>query len=243
MPLSIAQDASEPSSAVSIPKESCDAPGAIAGGVFEGPEIYGEDYYLHGVERGLSNYENYRWCPDLTLPMASHVARFLDMRSGDRVLSFGCARGYDVKAFRMLGYKAQGYDISKWAIENCDPGVKGFVSNEMPRSPWDILYMKDCAEHIHPDELLIALPQLLNLTMRRALLIVPLARKTGGEYLNPLDERDVTHINRWTLHDWIVFLEKMDSSFVVSGSYRVPLLKASSEHYPCSCGFLTLQRI
>ena len=27
---------------------------------------YTEDYYLRGKELGISNYENYRWIPELT---------------------------------------------------------------------------------------------------------------------------------------------------------------------------------
>jgi hypothetical protein len=34
---------------------------------------YTEDYFMRGPESGLSNYRDYQWLPDLTIPMADHA--------------------------------------------------------------------------------------------------------------------------------------------------------------------------
>ena len=207
-------------------------------------EVYNEDYYTRGEALGISNYSDYRWMPDASLPMVDHLKRFLHIQDGESLIEIGTARGYAVKALRMRSVNAWGYDISKWAVENCDPQVKQYVTNDnaILRNPYDFLYMKDAAEHCTVEQLCEMLPPVLRNIRKTACFIVPLARDTGGPYINPLDQKDATHIIRWTMQDWLTFLQKMDCSFVVSGSYRVPLLKLSSELYPCSAAFIKMER-
>ena len=157
---------------------------------------YDADYYLDGLNSGKSNYENYSWMPDLTLPMADHLKRALQLKDGDTVLDVGCARGYLVKALRMRGVNAFGYDTSEWAVANCDEGVKGYVSNTLPGDRYDHVVMKDVAEHIHPDDLHHLLSTLLVSTRKSMLLIVPLSAQINGLYLRPEDNADSSHIIR-----------------------------------------------
>src|SRR5436305_1382867 len=84
---------------------------------------YDEDYFLRGKESGKSLYSDYRWLPELTIPMVCAMIRHLGIGPDDTVLDFGCARGYVVKAFQELGYIAYGYDTSEWAVQNADPAV------------------------------------------------------------------------------------------------------------------------
>lgn len=217
-------------------------------GIATPSEKYDEEYFMNGLVSGRSNYFSYSWQPDLTMPMVNHAKRYLGIHHGDSLLDWGAARGYFVKGMRMIGVQAHGYDISTWAVENCDPQVKVYIHNTLSflpkdiRDGYDFLWSKDVLEHIPLDELCMVLPRLLSITRKKSLFIVPLSAEKDGEYINPLDQKDETHIHRWTMKDWLVFLQKMSSDFVVSGSYRVPLLKASSELYPCSAAFITLSR-
>ena len=208
---------------------------------------YDADYYLDGLNSGKSNYENYSWLPDLTLPMADHLKRAMRIADGDTVLDVGCARGYLVKALRMRGVNAFGYDTSEWAIANCDEGVKGYVSNTLPEDYHDHVVMKDVAEHIHPDELHHLLNTLLVNTRRSMLLIVPLSAQINGLYLRPEDNADSSHIIRWPLEQWMRFINKMvigglSDHFVVTGSWHYPGLKPASAQTPESCGFIHITR-
>jgi len=206
---------------------------------------YSEDYYLNGPASGLSNYENYHWLPDRTLPMALQLKWMLGIRSDDSVLDYGCARGYLVKALRMQGIQAHGYDLSEWAIANCDEGVKGFVSTTINTSPmaWDHIIAKDVFEHIPVDHLTDLVGQLLRACRKQLYIIVPLAVTRGGTYNCPVDEQDSTHVIRWTLPDWIEFLQRFDKNFVVSGGYEAPVVKPNCFKYPKSYGFLTVRRV
>src|SRR3954469_1999410 len=88
---------------------------------------FDSDYFLHGKQTGKSLYEDYRWMPELTIPMVERMIAHLGIVKGDTILDFGCARGYAVRAFQQLGYDAWGIDCSGWAIENCDKAVVGRV--------------------------------------------------------------------------------------------------------------------
>src|SRR5579862_3672374 len=93
--------------------------------------VYDESYFLRGKESGKSLYENYRWMPDLTIPMVQRIIEHCGIRRGDSILDFGCARGYVVRAFRELGYNAYGYDISRWAIENADLAAYPYLTSSI----------------------------------------------------------------------------------------------------------------
>lgn len=205
-------------------------------------EKFGQDYFLHGQEKGLSNYTNYSWKPDATLPMVDHLKRYLRIKDGETVFEVGASRGYCVKALRMRGVEAWGYDISKWAVDNCDPMVIEFMSNQIDYSKsWDYLYSKDTLEHLQVEELCVLLPELLSKTRKKALFIVPLT-DISGNYINPADASDATHIIKWGIDGWISLLSKMASDFVVNASYHIPLLKQGSETHHRSAGFFTLSR-
>lgn len=206
---------------------------------------YTEDYYLNGPASGLSNYENYHWMPDKTLPMASRLKYSLGIKDSDFVLDYGCARGYLVKALRMQGIQACGYDLSEWAIENCDPAVKGHVSTTLNTSPlcWDYIIAKDVFEHIPLDVLTDTIAKLLRATRKELFIIVPLTTYRDGAYGCPVDEQDSTHVIRWTLTCWIQYLQRFDKNFVVTGGYEHPVLKPNCYEFPCSYGFFHVKRI
>ena len=56
---------------------------------------YSEDYYLNGPASGLSNYENYHWMPDRTLPMALQLKWMLGIRSDSVVLNRTAGHKFD----------------------------------------------------------------------------------------------------------------------------------------------------
>lgn len=204
---------------------------------------YTEDYYLHGIEKGLSNYENYVFQPDRTLSMVSHLRRYLGLKEGERVIEIGASRGYYCKALRMLGIEAYGYDISEWAVQNCHPDVKPFMSTYLNGANFDVAWSKDCWEHISESDLKPLIKHLCKVTSRKIFAIVPLAESTDGKYIHEKEEKDVTHVNRWTLHDWIVFLQGCTTSFVVTGGYFYPGLKPGAAEVENGYGFLSMDRI
>ena len=97
-------------------------------------QIYTQDYFENGINSGLSLYENYRWLPHSTIPMAASIAQKLGFNSTTTVLDYGCAMGYLVKAFRYLGFEASGFDISDYAISNLTKKSNHFYSQKRKSS-------------------------------------------------------------------------------------------------------------
>lgn len=214
--------------------------------------LFGENYYLRGIESGLSNYVDYSWKPQVTIPCVQRMMAFLGAVPNESVFDWGCARGFYVRALRELGFHAWGYDISEWAIINCDPTVSDYVSNIEPLAiTVDWVVSKDCLEHIPFARLPVVVQKILKLCKKGALIVVPLCADAhngqAGAFINPRDNADSTHVICWTLTEWVKFIQSeidlADAPFTVQGGYKLPGVKTAADPYPCSCAFLTIRRI
>lgn len=206
---------------------------------------YGEDYFLRGEEKGLSLYTNYRWLPDLTIPMAKAIASHLNLSPGTTILDFGCARGYLVRAFRELGYTAFGYDSSEWAIENCDPSVARFVTNdELMVNEYNWVIAKDVLEHLDESSVHKTLHNFASIVHCGMFIVVPLSNGDTNKYVVPQYEMDVTHKIRWPLNLWEEHVRNaVHPSWHVGSTYRVPGIKDNYyEEFPKGNGFITALR-
>lgn len=210
------------------------------------PEIFDEDYFLRGKSTGKSNYENYTWKRDLTVFCAHRMAMLLGCQQGDRILDYGCSRGYYVRALRMAGYDATGFDISKWAIANCDPEVKGLVGNSLPDHTVRWIIAKDVLEHIGCDELTNVISAFMRIATKGALIVVPLSNGLA-KFVAPQDNEDPTHCNCWTLPEWLMkiqgVIDRDAAPWVVQGGYKLPGVKEACDDFPQSVGFITMRRL
>lgn len=200
-------------------------------------EQYDADYFLRGKQTGKSLYENYRWMPELTIPMCQRIVEHCGIERDDTILDFGCARGYVVRALRRMGYYAWGCDTSKWAIDNCDPIVRKYLDMGITAA-FDWIIAKDVLEHV------VDLADTIDAIMRNArigvFVVVPLGYGEDG-YVVPDYERDVTHIHKLTLATWVgKFLRP---GWSVEGRYRVPGVKDNYAQYPTGNGFITARRL
>ena len=123
---------------------------------------FDSDYYEQGVQTKKSGYQNYRWMPELTMRMVHHMIVDLGIKKKQKVLDFGCAKGYSVKSFRMFDIDAYGVDISSYAIQSVIPDkwktpeyCKLIVDWEMPfkNIKFDWIIAKDAIEHLNEEEL------------------------------------------------------------------------------------------
>ena len=89
---------------------------------------FDKDYFTDGLTKGISCYENYRWIPELTYPMAHSFYNFLELRKNSNVLEYGCANGFLVKCLKDFGVNSFGVDISSYAIENSLPDISNRLS-------------------------------------------------------------------------------------------------------------------
>ncbi len=121
-------------------------------------QIYDKDYFENGPETGKSLYTNYRWIPETTIPIAHHIVSYLGLKPQERLLDFGCSKGYNVKAMRLLGIDAYGVDISDYAISQVDNETRPFcrlVKNfDYPFGfEFNSIVSKDVLEHLTETEI------------------------------------------------------------------------------------------
>ena len=165
---------------------------------------FDREYFEQGPMTGKSLYTNYRWMPELTIPLCHHLSRECPFEIDETILDFGCAKGYITYALRLLGYKAWGVDISEYAISQAPKEVNGYVEMiepyaELSPRHWNWIICKDILEHIpydHIDEQL----QILSEACDDLIAMVPLG--DGMKYNIEAYEHDVTHHIREPLEWW-----------------------------------------
>lgn len=163
---------------------------------------FDEDYYENGPATGKSLYQNYRWIPELTIPMAHHIALYCDFKN-DSILDFGCAKGYVVRALRLLGYNAYGCDSSEYAISEAPKEIEEYVYTEFTGHHYDWILAKDVLEHI-PHESMDDVMSKISKHCDNLFVMVPLG--DGKKYNIPAYELDPTHHIREDLEWWTELL-------------------------------------
>jgi SAM-dependent methyltransferase len=202
---------------------------------------FDEDYFLRGKATGKSLYEDYRWLPDLTIPMAQALVDYVGICKTDTILDFGCARGYLVKALRRRGYEAWGIDCSAWAIENCDKEVVGLVRQALlPDRAYDWIIAKDVLEHIPTLGPVVA--DFLGAARKGVFVVIPLSAFRDGKYVVREYEADITHVHRLPLWDWAAMF--MRPGWTVEACYRVKGIKDNywKPEWQKGNGFITARR-
>jgi SAM-dependent methyltransferase len=173
--------------------------------------------------------------------MAMSIIDYLGIKRGQFVLDFGCAKGYLVRALRMLGRLAYGYDISEYALSQTGD-MNIFCKDNFGPCPtyFDFCIAKDVFEHISESELSVQL-KALRKTSSVIFAIIPLG--SAGEYHAKKNNLDISHVICQDEVWWIKFFKQngLISEDVV---FQVPGIK---ESYPVLTnrgychGFFTLK--
>ena len=159
--------------------------------------VYNHNYFERGIQTGQSLYTDYHWMPELTIPMAMAIIDYLDIKRGQRVLDYGCAKGYLVKAFHWLGREAYGCDISDYALSKSDTEITPYLFNIPPTKEFHFCISKDTLEHVPLKDIKRLLT---NIKSNVFFAIVPLGN--GKKYNIPAYELDITHIHRQPVWWW-----------------------------------------
>jgi hypothetical protein len=177
--------------------------------------------------------------------MAMTLIDKLKIERHHTILDFGCAKGYLVKAFRLLYRQAWGVDASTYAIECVDPSVKehcflsspsfsACVGRNLPKF-FDFCISKDVFEHIPLDYLKAIIKTIPAYTM---FVVVPLG--DGEKYYVPAYHLDKSHIHMQPLEWWEILFQDLGWS-VIESEYKVRGIKDKWSNYQQGNGFLTLK--
>lgn len=171
--------------------------------------VYGEAYFERGAVIGISGYMNYSWMPEATLRMAHFIINQLPLESGQKVLDYGCAKGFLVKALRILDVDACGVDLSAYAIDQAPSEVRHFCKVvegcDDPAAfhqDFDWMLSKDVFEHIAEADLRKLLTR-ARPRVRRMFAVIPLGvNDTSSNFVVPDYDKDITHITARTAGWW-----------------------------------------
>ena len=206
---------------------------------------YSEDYYERGIELGISGYSNYRWIPELTIPMCYEMINILNIKDDETILDFGCAKGYVVKGFRLLHKIAYGVDISEYAVSCVPNEIKPYIQTiesgkDIPlqnNEKYDYTIAKDVLEHV-PYEYLDSVVSQLRKCTKKLFVAVPLGE--NGKYIIPSYEQDETHHIRESLEWWEHKFSNAGFTTVYK-DYKIKNIKSNWSKWEKGNGFFILQ--
>jgi cyclopropane fatty-acyl-phospholipid synthase-like methyltransferase len=164
--------------------------------------FFDEDYFSNGRKSGKSLYENYRWLPALSKPLAQALEDFVGFNEGAKLIDYGCARGYLVRALVERGLDCFGIDVSEYAIKHADTKIRNRLTlgagdsienavNNFNVYSFDYMLAKDVFEHIHPTTLTKLLRH-AHCHVQKMYVLVPLG--DNGVYRINEYEKDKSHV-------------------------------------------------
>ena len=195
-----------------------------------------KDYYEDGVRKHISGYEDYKWMPTRSIPEALDIQSNFEFKT---CVDYGCAKGFLVNALRIVGCDAWGEDISEYAVENCHPNVRDYVSLPNDKE-YDLLICKDVLEHVEVEDIPSVL-QKFKKKSKQFFFVIPLGdddRFRIREY-----EVDITHVTKKDEEWWIKMFESQGME-LVKFSYSLGSIKEKwIEPYPHGNGFFILRDV
>jgi SAM-dependent methyltransferase len=201
------------------------------------PEKFDRDYFEDGVRTRKSLYEDYRWMPWVSLPMANAIKQ---MYPGKTIIDYGCGRGFLVHALRLLGVDAWGFDISKYAIQTAKAEAIPYVCNEVFPYMADIIIIKDVLEHLYYETFDGDLKQIRHHCTVGAFIIVPLGE--DGRYRIRDYHFDSTNIIIEDEEWWLNKFRKVGFT-IKEFRYNCPPFKQHwVEKHPYGNGFFWLEK-
>ena len=200
---------------------------------------FNKEYYESGIENGISGYQNYRWIPELTIPLAHNIIKHLSLNKNDKILDFGCAKGYLVYALELLGIDAYGYDISEYAIANSKQEIRHKLSNEILYHNYNYIISKDVFEHLTLEQINKSLETCKHMT-DNLFIIVPLAK--NNKFIIPSYELDITHVSRYSRDEWYKIFNDIGWG-ITKFDYLLDGIKDNYKNHKNGNGFFILHRI
>ena len=164
------------------------------------------------------------------------MVKYLGINEEDTILDFGCALGYLVKAFRLLGYETRGFDISNYVLSNCDKDIENYIHDELVTADWCI--SKDVFEHLHESEIDDTL-KLFKSYFTNVFLVIPLG--DGKKFVVPEYENDITHVTKQTKEWWENKFKKHGWK-IEKFEYLIKGVKENWRHHEKGNGFWVLTK-
>lgn len=159
---------------------------------FPDGSFFDADYFERGKQSGKGWLENYRWMPERSFKEASAVKIALNLDKTSKVLDVGCAKGFLVKALREMNIKADGCDISEYALSFAPKGC--WLCNDKrywKRKRYTHAFCKDVLEHCTIKQLIVLL-ECIGKAAPIFMCVIPIG--DGGQYRIQEYHTEITHL-------------------------------------------------
>jgi SAM-dependent methyltransferase len=154
--------------------------------------FYDADYFEKGQESGKGWLQNYRWMPRRSFREALAIIDYMQLDDQSYVLDVGCAKGFIVKALRELEIRADGCDISDYALSfapegcwNCSDWTRGYDRG------YTHIVIKDMLEHLTQRQLTEILNKLKNVAPQ-IMCVIPMG--DNGIYRILEYHKEISHL-------------------------------------------------
>ena len=158
------------------------------------PDFYDKDYYENGKQSGKGWLENYHFIPRRNFREAFAFIDYLELDDDSYVLDLGGAKGFIVKALRMLDIRADVADISSYALQFAPEGSWNCSTEESWKkheNQYTHVIIKDMLEHLTEHQLYDMLDK-ISLVSPIFMTVVPMGDQ--GTYRIPEYHTEVSHI-------------------------------------------------
>jgi len=176
-------------------------------------DYYDEDYFENGLQTNKSGYNGCVWEERYKQDACGIINYF----KPKKVLDLGCSKGFRVRAFKEYNVFAMGCDLSEYAIKNCDPAVKNFVSQKDVGNPdqmkgyrtgaFDLILCFDILEHLTEPQLKRTLCEIKRILSNGGILITQMPMEKYDW------DNDKSHIGIRPPSKWKEMLKGYDLDF------------------------------
>ena len=117
---------------------------------------FGEDYFdTPDLGRGYAGYKYDGRFKDTAKRIVDHYG----LTIGSKVMEIGCAKGFLLIEFQLLGMEVEGWDLSEYAVNNAHPDIRERINlgdaSEIPTpdNPYDLVIAKEVLSHMPDDSI------------------------------------------------------------------------------------------
>ena len=153
-------------------------------------------------------YGGFNYHPRFWGPVVPDFIKYFELKSGDKILDVGCAKGFMLYDFMQAnsGFKLRGVDLSGYAIENAKPEVRELCSVADAKSlpfddnQFDVVISITTLHNLEGDDLVKALQEVERVSSRGSFITVDAytsAEEKEAMYAWNLTAKTILHVDEW----------------------------------------------